>query len=63
MATNSRTIMLANDFSTSTITIFLSILTVVVGALTFKASRHEHEVGIEHSLYETDFTPIAEESE
>lgn len=57
MATNTRTIMLANDFSTSTITIFLSVLSVVVGALTLKASRHEHKVGIEHSLYETDFAP------
>ena len=55
IATNSRTIMLANDRSSSTIAIVLIILTVVVGALSFKAWRHEHEVGIEHSLFETEF--------
>jgi hypothetical protein len=59
IATNSRTIMIANNRSSSTISIVLIALTVVVGILAFKAWRHEHEVGVEHSLFETEFAPGA----
>lgn len=58
IATNARTIMLASDFATSTIAIFIIVLTVVIGVLSFNAWRHEQKVGIEHSLFETDFAPI-----